>query len=130
MRRICFAFARSKFFRSSNLRRPCYESNRLKPRFRCQPQKFRHGVQLLHQPQVQLADSTDLYDARRWESAYREMHDVPTILVQLQDDLSRSRKREAFWMSVVVHLVVVILIWNSPKFAKFFPSHNLVVNPE
>ena len=46
-------------------------------------------------------------DARRWESAYREMHDVPTLLVQLQDELSRSRKREAFWMSVVVHLVLV-----------------------
>jgi TonB family protein len=79
---------------------------------------------------VQLADSADFYDGRRWESAYREMHDVPTILVQLQDDLSRSRKREAFWMSVVVHLVVVILIWNSPKFAKYFPSRTLVVSPK
>ena len=78
---------------------------------------------------VQLADSADLYDARRWESAYREMHDVPTLLVQLQDDLSRSQKREAFWMSVVVHLVIVMLIWNSPKFAKYFPSRTLTVSP-
>ena len=78
-------------------------------------------------PPVQVAD---LYDGRRWESAYREMHDVPTILVQLQDDLSRSRKREAFWMSVVVHLVVVILIWNSPKFAKYLPGRPIEVSPK
>jgi TonB family protein len=81
-------------------------------------------------PQVQLADnSADIYDARRWESAYREMHDVPTILVQLQDELARSRKQEAFWASVVVHLIVIILIWNSPKFEKYFPKHDLDVAP-
>ena len=77
----------------------------------------------------QRPDGSDLYDARRWESAYREMHDVPALLVQLQDELSRSRKREAFWMSVVVHLVLVLLIINSPKFAKFFPARTLVVSP-
>jgi hypothetical protein len=77
----------------------------------------------------QLPDGGDLYDARRWESAYREMHDVPALLVQLQDDLYRSRKREAFWMSVVVHLVVVLLIVNSPKFGRYFPSHPLVIGP-
>jgi TonB family protein len=78
---------------------------------------------------VQPTEGTDLYDGRGWESAYREMHDVPTILVHLQDELSRSRKREAFWMSVVVHLVIVILIWNSPKFVKYFPSRELAVKP-
>ena len=57
------------------------------------------------------------------------MHDVPALLVQLQDDLSRSQKREAFWMSVVVHLVFIILIVNSPKFEKYFPHRNLVVGP-
>jgi len=31
----------------------------------------------------------------------------------LQDDLSRSRKREALWLSVILHLLVVILLWNS-----------------
>ncbi len=77
-------------------------------------------------PRPQFADGGDLFDARRWESAYREMHDVPTLLVQLQDELSRSRKQEAFWMSVVVHLVLVLLIINSPKFAKFFPARTLV----
>ncbi|HUK25692.1 MAG TPA: TonB family protein [Terriglobales bacterium] len=74
-------------------------------------------------------DSGELYDAHRWESAYREMHDVPSLLIQLQDDLDRSRKREAFWMSVVVHLVLVILIVNSQKFERFFPHRTLVVGP-
>jgi TonB family protein len=81
------------------------------------------------QPSPPLPEGGDLYDARRWESAYREMHDVPALLVQLQDDLSRSQKREAFWMSVVVHLVFIILIINSPKLEKYFPHRNLVVVP-
>src|ERR1700730_8143562 len=58
---------------------------------------------------------SDLYDAESWESAYREMHGVPTLLIQLQDDLSRSRQREAFWISVVVHLAIVILAVNSNR---------------
>src|SRR5438128_274479 len=72
-------------------------------------------------------DGSDLYDARRWESAYREMHEVPALLVQLQDDLSRSRQREAFWISVVVHLILVILIVNSPKFEKYLPKRAVMM---
>jgi TonB family protein len=76
------------------------------------------------------SDGSDLYDARRWESAYRQMHEAPTLLVQLQDDLSRSRRREAFWLSVIFHLVVVILIVNSPKFAQLMPHRAVIaVNP-
>ena len=72
----------------------------------------------------------DLYDARYWESAYREMHEAPALLIQLQDDLSRSRRREAFWISVVVHLVVVLLIVNSQKLAGLMPRRTMVlVNP-
>jgi TonB family protein len=74
-------------------------------------------------------DGSDLYDAERWESAYRDIHDVPALLLQLQDDLSRSRKREAFWMSLVVHLALVLLIINSPKFERFFPKRTFVVTP-
>ena len=59
---------------------------------------------------------SDLYDAGSWESAYTEMHDVPALLIQLQDDLSRSRQREAFWISVVVHLAIIILAVNSTRF--------------
>jgi TonB family protein len=36
-------------------------------------------------------------------------------LLQMRDDLSRSRMREAFWISLIVHLVAVIVIALSPK---------------
>jgi TonB family protein len=76
------------------------------------------------------AEGGELYDAQRWESAYREMHDAPALLVQLQDDLSRSRQREAFWISVVFHLVVVILVVYSPNFEQYLPKRPVfVVSP-
>jgi TonB family protein len=71
-------------------------------------------------------DGRDLYDAQRWEQVYREMHTVPALLIQLQDDLSRSRKREAFWISVITHLALVILVVNSPKLEKLFPQRMVV----
>jgi TonB family protein len=73
------------------------------------------------------SDGGDLYDARHWESAYREMHDAPALLIQLKDDLSRSRQREAFWMSVVVHLTLVILIVNAQKFDRFIHGRPVMV---
>jgi len=69
----------------------------------------------------------DLYDARRWETVYREMHEAPTLIVQLQDDLSRSRRREAFWLSVIFHLLVIMLVVNSPKFERFLPKRAVIV---
>src|SRR6476619_7145002 len=72
----------------------------------------------------------DLYDASGWETAYREMHDVPALLIQLQDDLSRSRMREAFWLSVIVHLTIVILIVNSGRLFDLVPRRaGIVVSP-
>jgi TonB family protein len=74
---------------------------------------------------------SDLYDAGSWETAYREMHDVPALLIQLQDDLSRSRQREAFWISVVVHLAVIILVVNSQKFERLMHKRSVIlVSPE
>jgi TonB family protein len=74
---------------------------------------------------------SDLYDAESWESAYREMHDVPALLIQLQDDLSRSRQREALWISVVVHLAIVILAVNSNRLENLlYRRAVLVVNPQ
>ena len=67
-------------------------------------------------PPPHLPDQGDLFDATHWESAYRQMHDFPTLLIQAQDDLARARKREAFWMSLVAHIVLIIVIVNSPKF--------------
>ena len=59
----------------------------------------------------------ELYVAEHWESAYREfdIDNVPHLLVQLQDDLERARKREALWMSLVIHLLVVIAFVNSDR---------------
>ena len=74
---------------------------------------------------------SDLYDAGSWETAYTEMHDVPALLIQLQDDLSRSRQREAFWISVVVHLAIVILAVNSTRLEGLMHKRAvLIVSPE
>lgn len=74
---------------------------------------------------------SDLYDAGSWESAYTEMHAVPALLIQLQDDLSRSRQREAFWISVVVHLAIVILAVNSTRLGDLLHKRAvMVVSPE
>lgn len=45
---------------------------------------------------------------------------TPILLTQLQDDLGRSRLREAFWISLVVHLLGVILLALSPKLLASF----------
>ncbi len=78
-------------------------------------------------PPTRRSEDGELYDARYWESAYREMVEAPALLLKLQDDLSQARRREAFWISVVVHLIVVLLLWNSPKLAGFLPRRAVVV---
>ena len=40
---------------------------------------------------------------------------IPHILVQLEDDLERSHRREAAWISVAVHMFAVIFLLLSPK---------------
>lgn len=74
-------------------------------------------------------ESRDLSDAQHWETAYRGFNPaaVPHLLIQLQDDLSRSRKREAVWLSVVLHLLVVILLVNTDKLIGLFPHRALVL---
>ena len=72
----------------------------------------------------------DLYSADQWESAYRQMHDFPTLLIQAQDDLARSRKREAFWMSLFAHALLLLLILHPPDFAKYwFKRSVMLVKP-
>jgi TonB family protein len=68
------------------------------------------------------------YDSRYWESAYRDITEAPTVVLQLQDDLSRSRRSEAFWLSVVVHILVVLLIFNLDHLAKLMPRHTVVLS--
>jgi TonB family protein len=65
-----------------------------------------------------------LYDTLVWESTDLELDSrVPHLLVQLQDDLERSRKREAAWISIIVHLVLAIFLWNFNLIEKYIPWH-------
>lgn len=60
-----------------------------------------------------------LYDSEDWETAYRELDArVPHLLVQLQDDLARSRRREAAWLSIIVHLLLFIVLIYLPWIEK------------
>lgn len=79
----------------------------------------------------QLSFEGAFYDARGWEDAYRDLHSAPALLIQAKDDLARSRQREAFWISVVFHLVAIVFLLLSPKFEKWFPHRQvlLVQNP-
>src|SRR5450755_2608492 len=87
-------------------------------------------IPLQDPPTEPIAEQGDLFESNAWESAYRETHDFPTLLIQARDELSRSRKREAFWMSVVFHIVAILLILNAPKFEKYFPHRAvMLVNP-
>jgi hypothetical protein len=80
-------------------------------------------------PEKPQPEQLDLYDQRDWETAYRELDSrVPHLLVQLQDDLARSRKREAIWISVIVHLVLFIVLWNF-KLIEGHLWHSVVVVP-
>ena len=41
----------------------------------------------------------------------------------MQDDLARSRRREAVWISIIVHLVLIIGLWKIEFLAKYLPWH-------
>jgi TonB family protein len=73
------------------------------------------------------SEQRDLFEAQHWETAYRRFNpdEVPHLLIQLQDDLSKARKREAVWLSVILHLLVVILLVNSEKIMMFLPHRTL-----
>jgi len=74
-------------------------------------------------PPADPPEQRDLFEAQHWETAYRGFNpdDVPHLLFQLQDDLSRERKHEALWLSLILHLFVVILLWNSDKLMGLMP---------
>lgn len=56
-----------------------------------------------------------------------DVHEVPVVLLELQDDLARSRLREALWLSVMVHLFVVIALATAPRWA--YPRGMIVISP-
>jgi TonB family protein len=77
-----------------------------------------------------LPEQLDLYAVRDWETAYRNLDAaVPHLLIQLQDDLASSRKREAVWISIIGHLLVIMLLWNFKLIEKYMPFHMAVVVP-
>jgi TonB family protein len=81
-------------------------------------------------PEKPQPEQLGLYDAQGWETAYRALDDdarVPHLLIQLQDDLARSRRREAAWISVIVHLILLIAIFNMERLEKYLPWHSAVV---
>ncbi|HTA49735.1 MAG TPA: TonB family protein [Verrucomicrobiae bacterium] len=81
-------------------------------------------------PEKPQPEQLGLYDGEGWETAYRALDDdarVPHLLIQLQDDLERSRRREAAWISVIVHLILLIAIFNIERLEKYWPWHSAVV---
>jgi TonB family protein len=66
-----------------------------------------------------------------WEAAHGgELDLTPHLLLQLEDDLERARMREAFWISVVVHLMVVIILAMSPKLFPGMMKGVVLTTPE
>ncbi len=53
-------------------------------------------------------------DPRHKRPNSTESEPVPVLLLELQDKLSRSRVREAFWISVMVHLFAIIAVSTMP----------------
>ena len=70
---------------------------------------------------------SELYDGQYWESIFVGPESEPAIVLELQDQLTQSRRREAFWISVVVHLIVVLLLFNADKFDRLMPRRAVVV---
>src|SRR5205807_6677874 len=82
-------------------------------------------------PEKPQPEQLGLYDAEDWETAYRDLDArVPHLLIQLQDDLARSRRREAAWISIITHLILIILIVNFTKFEKYLPWHSVIIVPK
>ncbi|HEX4424547.1 MAG TPA: TonB C-terminal domain-containing protein [Terriglobales bacterium] len=72
----------------------------------------------------------DLYDAQHWVGAYTGSYGASTVIVQLQDELTHSGKREAFWISVVVHLLIVMVFVNLNRIGGWIPHRTaIVMNP-
>jgi TonB family protein len=81
-------------------------------------------------PEKPQPEQLGLYDAQEWETAYRDLDDdarVPHLLIQLQDDLARSRRREAAWISIIVHMILIFCMFKIEWLEKYLPWHSVVV---
>ena len=57
---------------------------------------------------------------KRWDATATDPEFLtPHLLLQLEDELERSRMREAAWISILIHLLVVLLLMNATR---LFPS--------
>jgi TonB family protein len=84
-------------------------------------------------PEKPQPEQLGLYDTKGWETAYRELDDdarVPHLLIQLQDDLARSRRREAAWISIIVHLLLIVFLSKLDFFQKYLPWHTAVARQD
>jgi len=78
-------------------------------------------------PEKPQPEQLGLYDRQDWETAYRDLDaHVPHLLIQLQDDLQRSRWREAIWISIIVHMVLTFALWHLDWIAKSVGWHTAV----
>jgi outer membrane biosynthesis protein TonB len=82
-------------------------------------------------PEKPQPEQLGLYDTQDWDTpdSPENAHVVPHLLIQLQDDLARSRRREAIWISIIVHLVLGIVLWNFNWIGKYIGWHTAVVVP-
>ncbi len=81
-------------------------------------------------PEKPQPEQLGLYDTQNWETSFRDREaPEPHLLIQLQDDLERSRWREAIWISIIVHLVLTIVLWNFNLIEKTLGWHTVVVVP-
>jgi TonB family protein len=64
--------------------------------------------------------------ARRRYFSEEEDEFQPHMLTELEDELARSRMREAFWISLVVHICLVLLIVFSPQWMPNWAQPHLV----
>lgn len=52
---------------------------------------------------------------------------LPILLEQLQLEAERSRRRKAFWISVSVHAVLLVLLWTSAKWYPWLTRKTIAV---
>src|SRR5947209_6487603 len=81
------------------------------------------GAEPPQEPTPQLALFQDPKQAPLPEEA------VPHLMVQLQDDLARSRRREALWLSIITHLILILAILFGPKLPYFQGREVRIVSP-
>src|ERR1700691_1446424 len=81
-------------------------------------------------PPEKQPEQLGLYDKQGWETAYRNLDEenVPHLLIQLQEDLTRSRRREAAWISIIVHLLLIVFLAKIEMFEKYLPWHTAVAS--